>query len=111
MEAIIERCCGLDVHKDVVGACVLIGPPEGRARKEIRTHGTTTTQHEQLRDWLGQVGCTHVGMESTGVYWMPVYAVMEEHFELNVYIRPLLTRAGAYRSAYPIAHHASRDLA
>jgi transposase len=81
MEAIIERCCGLDAHKDVVVACVLIGPAEGRARKEIRTYGTTTTQLEQLRDWSGQVGCTHVGMESTGVYWMPV---LEEHFELIV---------------------------
>jgi transposase len=39
---------------------------------------------EQLRDWLGQVGCTHVGMESTGVYWVPVYAVLEEHCELIV---------------------------
>jgi transposase len=84
MEAIIERCCGLDVHKDVVVACVLIGPPEGRPRKEIRTYGTMTTQLEELRDWLRQAGCTHVGMESTGVYWMPVYTVLEEHFELIV---------------------------
>jgi transposase len=71
MEAIIERCCGLDVHKDVVVACVLLGPAEGRARKEIRTYGTTTTQLEQMRDWLGQVGCTHVGMESTGCTGCP----------------------------------------
>ena len=84
MEAIIERCCGLDVHKDIVVACVLIGPADGKARKEIRTYGTTTAQLEQLRDWLGQIGCTHVGMESTGVYWVPIYAVLEEHFELIV---------------------------
>jgi len=84
MEAIIERCCGLDVHKETVVACMLIGPPEGRARKEIRAYGTTTTQLEELRDWLRQMGCTHVGMESTGVYWVPVYAVLEEHFELIV---------------------------
>jgi transposase len=84
MEAIIERCCGLDVHKDVVVACVLIGPADGKARKEIRTYGTTTAQLEQLRDWLHQAGCTHVGMESTGVYWVPVYAVLEDHFELIV---------------------------
>jgi hypothetical protein len=63
--AIIERCCGLDVHKDTVVACVLIGPADGRARKEIRTYGTTPTQLEQMRDWLSQVGCTHIGMEST----------------------------------------------
>lgn len=84
MEAIIERCCGLDVHKDTAVACVLIGPPEGRARREMRTFGTTTAQLEQLRDWLVELGCTHVGMESTGVYWVPVYTVLEEHFELIV---------------------------
>jgi transposase len=84
MEAIIERCCGLDVHKDVVVACVLIGPAEGRARKQIRSYGTTTTQLEEMRDWLVQEGCTHVGMESTGVYWVPVYAVLEGQFELIV---------------------------
>jgi transposase len=84
MEAIIERSCGLDVHKDTVVACVLIGPPEGRARKEIRTFGTTTTHLEQLRDWHVEFGCTHVGMESTGIYWVPVYAVLEGHFEVIV---------------------------
>jgi transposase len=84
MEAIIERCCGLDVHKDVVVACMLIGPPEGRARKEIRSYGTTTTQLEEMSRWLLEVGCTHVGMESTGVYWVPVYAVLEGSFELIV---------------------------
>ena len=84
MEAIIERCCGLDVHKDVVVACVLVGPPEGRARKEIRTFGTTTTQLEEMCGWLLKVGCTHVGMESTGVYWVPVYSVLEGSFELIV---------------------------
>lgn len=84
MEAIIERCCGLDVHKDTVVACLLVGPPEARAKKEIRTFGTTTSQLEELRDWLREVGCTHVGMESTGVYWVPVYTVLEEHFELIV---------------------------
>ena len=84
MEAIIERCCGLDVHKDVVVACVLIGPADGRVRREIRSYGTTTSQLEELRNWLREAGCTHVGMESTGVYWVPVYAVLEEHFELIV---------------------------
>lgn len=84
MEAIVERACGLDVHKDSVVACVLIGPPDGRARKEIRTYGTTTTDLEGLRGWLEEVGCTHVGMESTGIYWVPVYTVLEGHFELIV---------------------------
>jgi len=84
MDAIVERCCGLDVHKDTVVACVLSGPPNKRARKEMRTFGTTTAQLEELRDWLRGLECTHVGMESTGVYWVPVYAVLEDCFELVV---------------------------
>jgi len=84
MEAIVEQCCGLDVHQGTVVACLLIGPATGRARKEIRTYGTTTGELEELRRWLEGEGCTHVAMESTGVYWMPVYAVLEEHFQLVV---------------------------
>lgn len=84
MEAIVERCCGLDVHKDTVVACILIGQREGRARKEIRTFGTTTAQLETLRAWVLEAGCTQVGMESTGVYWVPVYAVLEGAVELIV---------------------------
>ena len=84
MEAIVERCCGLDVHKDVVVACLLIGSAEERVRKQIRTYGTTTAQLEQMREWLKESACSHIGMESTGVYWMPVYAVLEEHFDLIV---------------------------
>ena len=84
MEAIVERCCGLDVHQATVVACLLVGPATGRARKDVRTFGTTTGDLEGLRTWLTQQGCTHVAMESTGVYWMPVYAVLEGHFELVV---------------------------
>lgn len=84
MEAIIERCCGLDVHKETVVACLLIGAPAKRTRRQTRTFGTTTGELEQLRDWLHEAGCTHVGMESTGVYWVPVYGVLEGHFELIV---------------------------
>lgn len=84
MEAIVEACCGLDVHKATVVACLLVGSADQRPRKERRTFGTTTSELEELRKWLVAEGCTHVGMESTGVYWMPVYAVLEEHFELIV---------------------------
>jgi transposase len=84
MEVIIERCCGLDVHQETVVACVLIGAPGERPRKEIRTFRTMTRDLEALRDWLLEAGVTHVGMESTGVYWRPVYAVLEGHFELIV---------------------------
>jgi transposase len=84
MQAIIERCCGLDVHQETVVACLLIGAPGVRPTKEVRTFRTVTRDLEALRDWLKAAGVTHVGMESTGVYWRPVYAVLEEHFELIV---------------------------
>ena len=84
MEVIIERCCGLDVHQETVVACVLIGAPGERPRKEIRTFRTMTRDLEALRDWLQELGVTQVGMESTGVYWRPVYAVLERHFELII---------------------------
>src|SRR5271166_4406390 len=84
MEVIIERCCGLDVHQETVVACVLIGAPGERPRKEIRTFRTMTRDLEALRDWLQELGVTQVGMESTGVYWRPVHTVLEGHFELIV---------------------------
>src|SRR5580692_4937111 len=84
MRVIIERCCGLDVHQETVVACLLIGAPGGRPTKEVRTFRTMTRELEALRDWLKAAGVTHVGMESTGVYWRPVYAVLEGHFELIV---------------------------
>jgi transposase len=84
VETIIEKCCGLDVHQGTVVACVLTGSPNGKVHKEIRTVSTFTRDLLALRDWLEELGITHVGMESTGVYWKPVYAVLEEHFELIV---------------------------
>ena len=84
MQAIIERCCGLDVHQETVVACVLVGAPGVHPTKEVRTFRTVTRDLEALRDWLQELGVTHVGMESTGVYWRPVYAVLEGCFELIV---------------------------
>ena len=84
MEAIVERCAGLDVHQASVVACVLIGRPGCKPRKEIRSFATLTWNLETLRDWLKELGVTHVGMESTGVYWKPVHAILEGHFTLIV---------------------------
>lgn len=84
MDAIVERCCGLDVHQATVVACLLVGRPDQRPRKEVRTFRTLTADLDCLRQWLRAEGCTHVAMESTGVYWMPVYALLEGHFELVV---------------------------
>jgi transposase len=67
-----------------VVACLLIGAAGARPKKEVRTFRTVTRELETLRDWLKSEGVTHVGMESTGVYWRPVYAVLEGHFELII---------------------------
>jgi transposase len=81
MDLVVERCAGLDVHKDTVVACVRV-PGVGRRREQtIVTFGTTTTQLLALRDWLVAMGVTLVGMESTGVYWKPVYFILEDVVE------------------------------
>lgn len=84
MEDLIECCAGLDVHQASVVCCVLIGVLGRRPQKLLRSFGTTTRELEALRAWLLEHGVTHVGMESTGVYWKPVYAVLEGHFDLTV---------------------------
>lgn len=81
MERMIERCAGLDVHRDTVAACVRVPGPQGERDKHVRTFGTTTAELLTLRDWLAAHGVTHVAMESTGVYWKPVYYVLEDAFD------------------------------
>ena len=81
MDVIYPRCAGLDVHKQTVVACVRVagdGPP----LQEVRTFDTTTSGLLALCDWLDSFGVEHVGMEATGVYWKPVWHVLEGHFEL-----------------------------
>src|SRR3954447_25274197 len=63
MEALVERCAGLDVHQASVVCCVLLGPPGCRPRKLLRTFGTTTHELGKLRAWFAEHGVTHVGME------------------------------------------------
>jgi hypothetical protein len=72
MEVVYERCCGLDVHAKTVLACLIVPGPSGKPTKEIRTFGTMTEDLTRLRDWLLEAGCTHVAMESTGVYTFPM---------------------------------------
>jgi transposase len=81
MDRIVDRCAGLDVHKDSVTACVRVPGAHGNRHQEIQTFGTTTRSLLALRDWLAAHGVTVVGMESTGVYWKPVYALLEDDFE------------------------------
>ncbi len=80
MERQIERGCGLDVHRDTVAACVRVPGPKGEREQHVRTFGTTAGELLALRDWLEAHGVTHVAMESTGVYWKPVFYVLEEAF-------------------------------
>lgn len=80
---VLYRCCaGLDVHKETVVACVRRLDEQGCAHEEIRTFGTMTALLLALADWLLEAGVTHVAMESTGVYWKPIYHVLEGQFEL-----------------------------
>jgi len=72
MEVVHERCCGLDVHKKTVVACVIT--PKAR---QVRTFGTMTQDLLELGEWLVAEGVTHVAMESTGVYWKPVFNLLE----------------------------------
>jgi transposase len=81
MDVMYPRCAGLDVHKDTVVACARV-VTDGKLRQEVRTFGTTTTQLLALADWLQEHGCTHAAMESTGVYWKPVWHVLEESLTL-----------------------------
>lgn len=81
MEIIHQRCCGLDVHKETVAACLLV-EEGGQVHKEIRTYGTMTRDLEVMADWLADGGCTHVAMESTGVYWKPIYNILENRFDV-----------------------------
>jgi transposase len=72
MDVLIERCAGMDVHRDTVVATVRRPGPGGTRRSETRTFTTMTGQLEMLADWLTEQKVTLVGMESTGIYWKPV---------------------------------------
>lgn len=81
MDVIYPRCAGLDVHKQTVVACARVAG-NGPLLQEVRTFATTTSGLLALADWLESLGVEHVAMEATGVYWKPVWHVLEGHFEL-----------------------------
>ncbi|MDO8691440.1 MAG: IS110 family transposase [Dehalococcoidia bacterium] len=82
MQVVHPRCCGLDVHKKTVVACLMVQGADGSVTKETNTFGTMTQNLLALSDWLLAAGCTHVAMESTGSYWKPVWNILEGKFEL-----------------------------
>jgi transposase len=77
-----QHCCGFDVHKESVMACVLHLQPDGTTRELVREFGTMTRDQLALADWLAAQGVTHVAMESTGVYWKPVWNLLEDRFNV-----------------------------
>ena len=78
MKDLIEICCGLDVHKDKIVACILSGPTGKTAVSEIRDFPTFSSGLTDLRDWILSRGCRHIAMESTGIYWVALYEVLED---------------------------------
>ena len=86
MRIIYKRCCGMDVHKKVIVACLLVLDRHGELHRQIKKFGTMTKDLLEMLDWLQEAGCTHVAMESTGVYWKPIYNILEGHLEVVVVI-------------------------
>lgn len=84
MEALYSCCAGLDVHKRMVMACVLKGAPGTAPTQEIKSFGTMSSEVLEMGQWLKQQGVSHVAMEATGSFWMPIYNLLEEQFALVV---------------------------
>ena len=82
MDRVVKRCCGLDVHKSSVTACVRVIEKNGTLHQETEEFAATTQGLLLLRDWLVSFEVELVGMEATGVYWKPIYYMLEDDFEL-----------------------------
>jgi transposase len=82
MKRIYRRCCGIDVHKALLTACMRVPGPGGKLVQEIRSFGTTSDELLSLHDWLSAQRMSHVAMEATRVYWKPVFYVLEQGFRL-----------------------------
>ncbi len=82
MQVLHRCCCGLDVHKKLIVACLISMKAAGQRQKEIRSFTTMTKDILALAAWLTMAGCTHVALESTGVYWKPIWNLLEGQFEV-----------------------------
>ena len=102
MDLLYLKCAGLDVHPRSVSACARL-VVDRQATHEVRTFGTSTRELRAMADWLSSLGCTHVAMESTGVYWKPVWHVLEGRFELvlanAMYVRNIPGRKSDVKDA------------
>lgn len=104
MELLVARCAGLDVHQATVVATVRVPDDQGGRRSVTETFGTMTPDLLALREWLQAYGVTHVALESTGVYWKPVYYVLEESFTCLVVNATHLKHVPGRRTSWPIWH-------
>ncbi len=84
METLYKRCAGLDVHSETIVACVLTGDNDSSLSKEIETFPTLTKDLFRLLKWLEEHEVTHVAMESRGIYWKPVYNILEDFFDITL---------------------------
>lgn len=82
MDTLVERCCGIDIGRSLVVACLIVGKPGCKLKKEVRKYCASKRQIEGMKEWLKSEGCTTVAMESTGVYWQPIYYALEDSFEM-----------------------------
>ena len=82
LSVMYPRCAGLDVHKVTVVACLLLTQANGKLSRQVRTFATTTNGLQALADWLSSQQTSHVAMESTGIYWRPVFNILEERFQV-----------------------------
>jgi transposase len=92
MDVVHARSCGLDVHKKSV-ACVLVTHTDGSLERHTRTFGTMTADLQKLAEWLDGFGVTHVAMESTGVFWRPVFNLLEAEHRTLRFVNPQHMRA------------------
>lgn len=86
MQDILECCMGLDVHRDTIVACLLTGPIGAVPECEVRTFGTLAPELAKLRDWVVANNCQTIAMESTGIYWHPIYELLEPCFDSEIHL-------------------------
>ena len=86
--AVIERCAGIDVGKQLLTVCVMVGPAEAEPSVQTKKFGTFNGDLESLKKWLSDEGCTHAVMESTGPYWKPIFNVLEDQHHRDAGQRP-----------------------
>src|SRR6185437_12394250 len=84
MEVLLERCAGLDVHVESIVVCVLTGSVDNELTTEIETFPTFTKDLYRLLKWLEEKEVTQIAMESTGVYWKPVFNILEDFFDITL---------------------------